>query len=520
VLAVMVTMTFTIWRADVPTAPNDAAGLAEAVGSEALATKRPGQWPGYMDRVVIARMYQTGNWTIHAAKDYSLERKIDYVCEALAYLKPSYVSGLVRLDWNEPPEKLAEQAKVFDGIRTCVRHKVDKNVKFDVALNALHYTDPTQPSPAEDAQTGTDLLLKRLDSAQAAFHPDGWYFDFYASPYKNGSHRFHEPLENGIKWIHGDKSAGKPKPRQFVGGTVWGRHTEIPPHSDFLAATDRGGRNYTAQLVESLWRKHHKPILMHIDNSPTDKNSQSSLFYSGERDRPEVIRQHVGDQSVGYRYMFPVFFPTGYNTVNVFDMRQHPDLFQTMCNYARDHCGPPPAAPEHDNSGPSHAPDRPTAPAPTSTAPTTTAPTSTAPTTTKLQGIHRGYHPGSKQHLYSVSLEEVQVNGVQLETENAFYLNPAGGPGLAPLHRCYLGNGWHLLTTDPACEGASGAIDEGPLGYIAATQAPGTVPLYRLFRLHKPDHFFTTSTVERDYAIAGGYTLDGVAGYVWTTPTT
>jgi len=49
--------------------------------------------------------------------------------------------------------------------------------------------------------------------------------------------------------------------------------------------------------------------------------------------------------------------------------------------------------------------------------------------------------------------------------------------------------------------------------YVATTQLPGTVPL---FRLVKETHFYTTDAAERDRAISDGYTSEGIAAYVWT----
>lgn len=311
--------------------------------------------PDFLRHVVIARMYQANVWTIPAADTYHsdrypnvLDRRIAYVCGALAYLRPGYVSGLIRLDWLPlAPRQATEQAYVFDGVRRCVRDKVGQHVRFDVVLNALHYTDPhpTNPKPGQavpDAKAGADRLRERLRTAQDTFHPDGWFFDFYASPYKKGTQRFPEALEAGIRWIHDDKALGKPKPRQFVGGTLWGTEVPVPPGSDFIAITDRGGMDYTRHLVEHFGPRN-VPILMHIDNDPQNPDSQGSQFYDGTRDRKAVLQRHAHGQSNGYTYMFPVFFPLKDSGGPAFDMRAHPDLLKTMCGLARDNCGPPPA---------------------------------------------------------------------------------------------------------------------------------------------------------------------------------
>jgi hypothetical protein len=60
-----------------------------------------------------------------------------------------------------------------------------------------------------------------------------------------------------------------------------------------------------------------------------------------------------------------VFFPTKYGGVQVFDMRQDPDLFKSMCGYARNDCGAPPTVPARSTAAP--ASDRPATPTTTST---------------------------------------------------------------------------------------------------------------------------------------------------------
>jgi hypothetical protein len=57
------------------------------------------------------------------------------------------------------------------------------------------------------------------------------------------------------------------------------------------------------------------------------------------------------------------------------------------------------------------------------------------------------------------------------------------------------------------------------MGHIAQSPACGAVPLYRVFNRRNGDHFYTTSTGERDGALSGGYVSEGVAGFVWTGPT-
>lgn len=55
-------------------------------------------------------------------------------------------------------------------------------------------------------------------------------------------------------------------------------------------------------------------------------------------------------------------------------------------------------------------------------------------------------------------------------------------------------------------------------GYIYTTRQPNTVPFYRLYSIRLGNHFYTTSTQERDLAIKRqGYTLGGTMGYIHTS---
>ncbi|KAH7660401.1 hypothetical protein AAVH_43815, partial [Aphelenchoides avenae] len=61
-------------------------------------------------------------------------------------------------------------------------------------------------------------------------------------------------------------------------------------------------------------------------------------------------------------------------------------------------------------------------------------------------------------------------------------------------------------------------VERNGLGMIFRSAQPGTVPFYRLWQAKEDDHFYTTSAAERDAAIRdGGYTDEGVAGYVYQT---
>ena len=62
---------------------------------------------------------------------------------------------------------------------------------------------------------------------------------------------------------------------------------------------------------------------------------------------------------------------------------------------------------------------------------------------------------------------------------------------------------------------ARGYSDNGIVGYIATSQAPGTQPLYRLSSPDGSAHFYTASTGEKSQFQSQGWKDEGITGYVW-----
>jgi len=98
--------------------------------------------------------------------------------------------------------------------------------------------------------------------------------------------------------------------------------------------------------------------------------------------------------------------------------------------------------------------------------------------------------------------------------------------GTVPFYRFLNSEGNHFFTASrPEALSAMqryGYRSEGICCYIAATQLPGTVPLYRLRRPIPPHvHRYLIDQYEKDRLIAAdGYVNEGIAGYVWTTAVT
>lgn len=259
--------------------------------------------PKTFERVTLARMFQHDIWTLPAAETYKpgiyttrFDRHVHYVCDALASLDPTYVSGLLRLDQDE--ELTHEEVETYRAVRRCIREKVTKHpVRFDVVLNAKQYADPDIYSTGGK---GSDALRARLKGLEDELAPDLYFFDFYTIPFADDSKDWHKgAILDGIEWIHAHHA--------LVGGNVWGR--SVPPGTDFAALDDSSGIDRLADQVNAL--RGEVPLLMHIQNDPQAPGSQGLkwLDYSHGY-RTDVLEREAGNESkFGYSYMFPVFFP-------------------------------------------------------------------------------------------------------------------------------------------------------------------------------------------------------------------
>lgn len=98
------------------------------------------------------------------------------------------------------------------------------------------------------------------------------------------------------------------------------------------------------------------------------------------------------------------------------------------------------------------------------------------------------------------------------------------GQGKAPLYRLTSLTAHDRLYTTSTQERdralQEGFRNEGIAGYVATSQIPGTLPLYRLAKQNgaSTEHFYTDNTSERDRAISQlGFHLEGIVGYVPTS---
>ena len=134
----------------------------------------------------------------------------------------------------------------------------------------------------------------------------------------------------------------------------------------------------------------------------------------------------------------------------------------------------------------------------------------------------------SGEHFYTTSAPErakAERDGCKSEGEIGL-VSSTQAPGLVPVYRLVSSGktGGHFLTASSAeRQEVIKRLHYKPEGiafYIAAKQAAGTEPLYRMLDHHTEDHFYTASAAEeREAKERDGFKTEGVVGYVWpTTP--
>jgi hypothetical protein len=253
---------------------------------------------GFFDRVVLARLYQKQDWTLPQAGSTPAER-VAYVCDRIRPLRPTYLSGMIRLDDDAP--LTADQTAVFRGVRDCL-----PDAKLDIVLNAEHYTDNTRHASGIEA---LHALQHRADEIKS-LGADIVFFDFFNVAYNDSkTHQgwYEDALTRGTDYA---KSIGLK-----VGGNVWG--FDLPPNSDFVAL-DNFDRDEAMPPIEGfdfdkqqIAKFKNTPVMLHIENNPQKRDSKGLQFIDGSPDyRRGVIDKFGGAQKQeGFSYMFPVFFP-------------------------------------------------------------------------------------------------------------------------------------------------------------------------------------------------------------------
>jgi hypothetical protein len=228
-------------------------------------------------RIASVRIYQHGTWVVPGETP-------DTVGKALASLKPTLVSGLIRY---EPTEEVNNhEVDAWNKIRARVLAAVP-NAHFGVELNALAYETP------EQVEQQMSEIRSKLDN-------NGWFFDFFTSAYEQRP----EVVEAAITAAHENG--------EWVGGNVFGlgHDPPIPPGSDYLAAQDSGDFRLNLAAVARLAKRI--PVAVHLGNSPGDPTSSGCRFIreleTAEREAYTAKRAKQQKPN-DFRFAYPVAFP-------------------------------------------------------------------------------------------------------------------------------------------------------------------------------------------------------------------
>ncbi|EJD46228.1 hypothetical protein AURDEDRAFT_164887 [Auricularia subglabra TFB-10046 SS5] len=142
--------------------------------------------------------------------------------------------------------------------------------------------------------------------------------------------------------------------------------------------------------------------------------------------------------------------------------------------------------------------------------------------------LYRGYSNISYNfdHIYTRWLGDFHFPESEREPDccRVYAENVPDANGLVPLYRLYaISAADHFYTTSEAERQNALNIkfrDEGIVAWVHSTPVCGASPLYRLY-FDGPsnaqfwrDHFYTSSAVERDFAIKQGYKYEGIEAYV------
>jgi hypothetical protein len=230
-------------------------------------------------RPVIARVYSFNQWTLP-------EENVTTVGDAIASLKPSFVSGLIRLEYDNLTIS-PRMAHDYNAIREIVLNS-SPDARFDIWLRANQYNTTSSLVAA----------MRSVLSRNISF--DAFSFDDLNSL---------SPAEQ-TAILNTAHAAGK-----LVGGD-WTGSTAPAIVFDYLMTTDtmlQISSSSTAQ-IESFGA----PVMLHINNgaTPVDVNNQTEHydwnFVWTDQQKSAFLTQAAENQSAdGYYFMYPVFWPAG-----------------------------------------------------------------------------------------------------------------------------------------------------------------------------------------------------------------
>ncbi len=138
--------------------------------------------------------------------------------------------------------------------------------------------------------------------------------------------------------------------------------------------------------------------------------------------------------------------------------------------------------------------------------------------------LYRAYNPKNGSHFFTDNAQEEQnaVSKMGFRNEGiAGYIMSTQAPGTVPVYRLRGPNGDHLYVTDASqaqqAQSQYHYTNEGVAGYVASSQQPGTVAWYRFVNPSNGEHTYTSDPTEIQQITAAGWHNEGVIGYIWTS---
>ncbi|KXJ86219.1 hypothetical protein Micbo1qcDRAFT_180205 [Microdochium bolleyi] len=269
-------------------------------------------------RPIMTRVWQYEHYALSASDgpDDASDRRsqrldIAAVAAAIAGMKPSYVSSIVRLRYDV--DLTDAMISDFTTIRSAVL-AVSPNAKFDVELNMNPNTAKLRRWPDVSA------ITTKMAAIDSKLPVDGWWLDYYSGAARK------KP-----EWLAAVSAYAQAK-GQTVGGNIGGgRDGEswiIPEGADAVAfadaPSDTTGYGYgidaaklraTSAAIAAAAGSNSTALLGHLHCNPQDGFSSEPCVFMREWNatrRAAYVAQYWPQQQRelgGFTIMWPVFFP-------------------------------------------------------------------------------------------------------------------------------------------------------------------------------------------------------------------
>ena len=229
-------------------------------------------------RVVQARLYDGKQSTLSG-------RSVDEAAQTIRSLKPTWVSGLIKLD--EKDDLNVAQVVAYTRVRDAVKEQSPACL-FDLVLDANQYAT-------------ADAVTAKMKQISASLKVDVWYFEdlskaFEASP---------DMVNAAIEYAHANG--------QLIGGDV--SDSTVPQGIDFAALDEGGGTDKAQANAAKLVGKTSAPVLLHMASASAKGGEKKDAFLTLDSAGRAALLEALAkaQSSTGFRLMYPVYCPVNAN---------------------------------------------------------------------------------------------------------------------------------------------------------------------------------------------------------------